>query len=180
MIAAYARAARVLDNGRYDPTGEASAACLTVATRAATLVRERLWDAARAVLLRRWRDGEAAIDGYSEDYAFLTFGLLELFQATGEAGWLEWAIALQDRQDALFWDETDGGWFSTTGHDPSVLLRMKEDYDGAEPSAGSVSALNLLVLGHLVARDDWARRVERTLDVLLRDITGVPEPAVRS
>ncbi len=49
--------------------------------------------------------------------------------------WLEWAIALQRRQDELFWDEREGGWFSTTGEDPSVLLRMKEDYDGAEPSA---------------------------------------------
>ena len=57
---------------------------------------------------------------------------------------------LQHRQDELFWDEADGGWFSTTGTDPSVLLRMKEDYDGAEPTASSVSVLNLLTLSHLV------------------------------
>jgi uncharacterized protein YyaL (SSP411 family) len=90
-------------------------------------------------------------------------GLLELFQADPQPMWLEWAIALQRRQDELFWDEEAGGWFSTTGHDPSVLLRMKEDYDGAEPTASSVSVLNLLTLSHLVEDAQWNGRVERTL-----------------
>src|SRR5207247_308849 len=72
-------------------------------------------------------------------------------------------------QDELFWDEKDAGWFSTTGRDPSVLLRMKEDYDGAEPTASSISVLNLLVLAHLVdgASDPivrtWTDRAERTI-----------------
>lgn len=89
------------------------------------------------------------MEGYAEDYAYLIFGLLELFQAGGDPEWLQWALQLQERQDALFWDDVDGGWFSTTGRDPSVLLRLKEDYDGAEPAASSVSALNLLTLAHL-------------------------------
>ena len=114
-------------------------------------------------LLRRYRDGHAEIDGYAEDYADLIFGLLELFQADADPMWLEWAIALQHRQDELFWDETAGGWFSTTGRDPSVLLRMKEDYDGAEPTASSVSVMNLLVLSHLVDDPRWPDRIERTL-----------------
>ena len=87
---------------------------------------------------------------YAEDYAYLIFGLLELFQADGDPAWLEWAVTLQRRQDELFWDDQDGGWFSTTGRDPSVLLRMKEDYDGAEPTASSISVMNLLVLSHLI------------------------------
>jgi uncharacterized protein YyaL (SSP411 family) len=103
------------------------------------------------------------IDGYAEDYAYMIYGLLELFQSDPQPMWLEWAIALQRRQDELFWDEQAGGWFSTTGKDPSVLLRMKEDYDGAEPTASSVSVLNLLVLSHLVADAPWADRIERTL-----------------
>ena len=94
--------------------------------------------------------GDAEIEGYAEDYAYLIFGLLELFQADADPAWLEWAIALQRRQDELFWDETAGGWFSTTGRDPSVLIRMKEDYDGAEPTASSMSVMNLLALSHLV------------------------------
>ena len=101
-----------------------------------------------------------------EHYAFgaeLIHGLIELFQADPQPMWLEWALALQHRQDELFWDEEGGGWFSTTGRDPSVLLRMKEDYDGAEPTASSVSVLNLLALSHLVDEGPWRDRIERTL-----------------
>jgi uncharacterized protein YyaL (SSP411 family) len=136
---------------------------LRAAVRAATFLRERMWNADRRTLLRRYRDGHAEIDAFAEDYAYLIFGLLELFQADADPRWLEWAIALQQRQDELFWDEVDGGWFSTTGRDPSVLLRMKEDYDGAEPTASSISVLNLLVLSHLVQDPGWTDRIERTL-----------------
>jgi uncharacterized protein YyaL (SSP411 family) len=164
MIAAFARAARVLPDslsaGRY----------LTAARRAAGFIRTTSWDAATGRLHRRYRDGEAGIAGYAEDYAFLVFGLLELFQADGDAAWLEWALALQDAQDHRFWDERDAGWFSTTGEDPTVLLRLKEDYDGAEPAAGSVSALNLLTLAHLVPDAGRLNRVERTLSRLGRSI----------
>jgi uncharacterized protein YyaL (SSP411 family) len=122
-----------------------------------------MWNARSGILLRRYREGHAEIDGYAEDYAYMIYGLLELFQSDPQPMWLEWAIALQRRQDELFWDEQAGGWFSTTGKDPSVLLRMKEDYDGAEPTASSVSVLNLLVLSHLVTDAPWADRIERTL-----------------
>jgi uncharacterized protein YyaL (SSP411 family) len=122
-----------------------------------------MWNEGSATLLRRYRDGHAEIEGYAEDYSYLIAGLLELFQADPDVAWLEWAVTLQRRQDALFWDEVDGGWFSTTGRDPSVLVRMKEDYDGAEPTASSVSVMNLLVLSHLVEMPDWSDRIERTL-----------------
>jgi uncharacterized protein YyaL (SSP411 family) len=122
-----------------------------------------MWHAGSGMLLRRYRGGHAEIDGYAEDYAYLVAGLLELFQADADPMWIEWAIALQHRQDELFWDDSAGGWFSTTGRDPSVLVRMKEDYDGAEPTASSVSVLNLLVLSHLVHHPQWADRIERTL-----------------
>jgi hypothetical protein len=161
MIAACARLARVL-RPRADAV-EAAAASLEAARRAAEFVRDRMWKADTRTLLRRYRDGHADIDGYAEDHAYLIFGLLELFQADADPGWLTWAIALQRRQDELFWDETAGGWFSTTGRDPSVLVRMKEDYDGAEPTASSVSVMNLLVLSHLVEDREWTTRIERTL-----------------
>jgi uncharacterized protein len=140
MIAAFARAGRVLDHG---------ARFLDDARRSAQFVREKLWDPASGRLLRRYRKGEAGVEGYAEDYAYLIFGLLELFQADGDAQWLEWAHALQAQQNALFWDPVEGGWFSTTGKDESVLLRLKEDYDGAEPAASSISVLNLLAFAHL-------------------------------
>ncbi len=161
MIGAFARAARVVP-----AMGSAAASggfYLDNARRAATFVRHRLWDEKAGVLLRRFRDGQADIDAYAEDYAFLVFGLLELFQADADVRWLEWAVALQRRMDALFWDEKEGGWFSTTGRDPSVLVRMKEDHDGAEPTASSVAVLNLLMLSHLVDDDRWTERIERTL-----------------
>jgi uncharacterized protein YyaL (SSP411 family) len=114
-------------------------------------------------LLRRYRKGDAAVEGYAEDYAYLIFGLLELFQADGDPRWLEWALMLQRRQDELFADPVEGGWFSTTGRDESVLLRLKEDYDGAEPSATSVSALNLLTLSHLTNDAGFEHSIERAL-----------------
>jgi uncharacterized protein YyaL (SSP411 family) len=162
MIGACARLARLF-RGRDDAVADRS---LEGARRAATFVRERMWNAdgtGGPVLLRRYRAGNADIDAYAEDYAYLIFGLLELFQADADPAWLEWAIALQRRQDELFWDETAGGWYSTTGRDPSVLVRMKEDYDGAEPTASAVSVMNLLVLSHLVDEASWADRIERTL-----------------
>ena len=144
MIAAFARAGRLLpEGGRY----------LDAARRAAGFIRDHLWNATSQTLLRRYRQGDAAVEGYAEDHAYLIFGLVELFQADGDPSWLEWALALQRRMDELFWDDEQGGWFSTTGRDPSVLLRLKEDYDGAEPSASAVGVLNLLALSHLTGNE---------------------------
>jgi len=162
MIAAFARTARVL-RGLGADGRDAGEPFVDAARRAAAFVRERMWNATSGVLLRRYREGHAEIDGYAEDYAYLIYGLLELFQADPQPMWIEWAVALQRRQDELFWDDLAGGWFSTTGHDPSVLLRMKEDYDGAEPTASSVSVLNLLILSHLTTDAQWSSRIERTL-----------------
>jgi uncharacterized protein YyaL (SSP411 family) len=156
MIAALARAGRVL------PARPNAASYLAAARRAADFIRTTLWSSERRELLHRYRDGEAGIPGYAEDYAFLVFGLLELFQSDGEVMWLDWALDLQDAQDQRFSDEEDGGWFSTTGTDPTVLLRLKEDYDGAEPSASAVSVLNLLTLTHLLPSETWHRQIERT------------------
>jgi uncharacterized protein YyaL (SSP411 family) len=152
MIAAFARAGRVLpDAERY----------LESATRAAMFLKSRMWGG--KTLLRRYRAGDASIEGYAEDYAYVIFGLLELFQAGGDPQWLEWALALQERQDELFWDPVEGGWFSTTGTDPSVLLRLKEEYDGAEPAASSVSALNLLALAHLTGAEGFSGKAEQVI-----------------
>ena len=106
MIAAFARAGRVIE-GRGDYLG--------VARRAAVFVRTNLWKPDEGMLLRRYRQGAAGVEAYAEDYAYLIFGLLELFQANGDTAWLDWALTLQRRLDSLFWDPVDGGWYSTTG-----------------------------------------------------------------
>jgi uncharacterized protein len=153
MIGACARAARVLPGGeRY----------LGPATTAAAFVQAQMWNPTTETLLRRYRKGEAGVDGYAEDYAYLASGLLELFQASGDPRWLEWAITLQRRLDELFWDPLGAGWFSTTGQDASVLLRLKEQYDGAEPAASSVAVHNLLLLSKLTSDAGAVERIERT------------------
>ena len=157
MIAAFARAARTL------PDRPQAAEWRAIARTAAVFVLSKLWRAETGTLLRRYRDGDASIDAYAEDYACLIWGLLELFQADGDPEWLAWARTLQGRQDALFWDTRDGGWFGTTGNDPTVLLRLKEEYDGAEPSASSISVLNLLTIAHLTGDEDARGKVQRTL-----------------
>jgi uncharacterized protein YyaL (SSP411 family) len=157
MIAALARAARVV------PQSGKAQTYLDASRRAAGFIRRTLWNGDTGRLLRRYRDGEAAIDAYAEDYAYLIWGVLELFQADGDPAWIEWALAMERRQDALFWDEAEAGWFSTTGQDPTVLLRLKEEYDGAEPAASSLATLNALTLAHLTGNAQSLARAERTL-----------------
>ena len=185
MIAAFARASRVVsamgtEGGLRLATGgsrrsPAVTSTSTSARRAASFIRERMWDPSARRLLRRYRDGEAAIDAYAEDYACLVFGLLELFQADGDPAWLEWAVELQRLQDERFLDGEAGGWFSTSGDDPHLLMRLKEDYDGAEPAASSISALNLLTLTHLgLAPQEASATIERALCLFAPRITQAP------
>jgi uncharacterized protein YyaL (SSP411 family) len=157
MIAAFARAARVL------PGRPQARSYLAAAQRAASFIHAKLWIERGQRLLRRYRQSDGAIEAYAEDYAYLVFGLLELFQADGDAAWLKWAMTLQARQDERFWDAGEGGWYSTSGQDPTVLLRLKEDYDGAEPSASAISVLNLLTLAHLAEYPEALAKAERTL-----------------
>ena len=121
---------------------------LEAALRCARFVESELWLPARGVLLRAWRDGPAAIDGFAEDYACVVAGLLDLHQATLDPHWLRFAEKLQASLDARFWDEAEGGYFSAPA-DTELVLRLKDDYDGAEPTASSVALSNLVRLSIL-------------------------------
>jgi len=154
MIGAFARGSQVLGQASY----------LQSAQRAANFVREHLFDPATGRLLRSYRQGPSSIHGFAADYAFLINGLLDLYEADFDPGWLKWARQLQDTLDLHFWDEARGGYYSTTDRDPAILLRMKEDYDGAEPTPTSVAAHNLWRLGQLFHNDvllDHARHAVR-------------------
>jgi uncharacterized protein YyaL (SSP411 family) len=153
MLSAFARAAQVLD----DPT------FLTPATRAQSFLKANCYDAVKNKLFRRFRSGEAAVDGCAEDYAFLIQGLLDLYEASFDINDLKWAIELQTSQNRLFEDQIQGGYFTTAAGDTNLLLRMKEDYDGAEPSANSVTALNLLRLAQMTDAREFGRSAESTL-----------------
>ncbi len=146
MISAFARGAQVLGDAAY----------LETATRAAQFVRANLYDAKTHTLIRSFRGGPANIGGFAEDYAFYIQGLLDLYEASFDVQWLQLAEQLQATQDRLFWDERNGGYFTSTGGDANILLRMKEDNDSAEPAPSSIAALNLFRLGQI--RDSKALR----------------------
>ncbi|MDQ6940856.1 MAG: thioredoxin domain-containing protein, partial [Verrucomicrobiota bacterium] len=79
-----------------------------------------------------------------------------------------------ETQDRLFYDEKNGGYFSGTGNDPTILLRMKEDNDGAEPAASSIAALNLLRLGPIRADDSLGERARKTIAAFGTTLTRIP------
>jgi uncharacterized protein len=133
------------------------------AVRAAEFIERELYDAQRGVLYRNFRDGRGANEAFAEDYAYLIAGLLDLYEATFDARWLRWAEGLQQVMDALFGDAEHGGYFNSRADDASIVLRLKEDYDGAEPSPNSVAAANLLRFSALF-HDDVAR--ERALGTI--------------
>jgi uncharacterized protein YyaL (SSP411 family) len=154
MISAFARAYRVLGDEAY----------LAAACRAAEFIRGHLYEETRGTLRRSYRGGPAAVPGFADDYAFLIQGLLDLYAAGFDPAHLVWAGQLQEKQDELFHDPAAGGYFAAAAGDASVLLRLKEDHDGAEPSASSVSALNLGRLAALTGRDEWRARAWQTVD----------------
>jgi uncharacterized protein YyaL (SSP411 family) len=114
--------------------------------RAAEFLRRELYDEDTGLLYRNYREGRSDVGGFAEDYAYLVQGLLDLYEASFEFRWLQWAEQLQAKMDELFWDADAGGYFNSRADDPSIIARLKEDYDGAEPAPGSVAALNLLRL----------------------------------
>ena len=159
MISALARAHRVLGEESY----------LEAATRAADFIARELHDGNRGVLHRSWRRGvRGTTEGFAEDYAFLIQALLDLHEASFEVRWLQWAVWLQAKMDELFWDEAKGGYFNSAGWDTSIVLRLKEDYDGAEPAPSSVAAMNLLRLGAWFDSDaggaSYRERGRRTIE----------------
>ena len=138
MIAASARAGRVLNNPAYV---QASAAAFAFVEK--KLLQEN------GKLLHRYRDGEAAIGGFLDDYAFMIWGAIELFEATGEPQYLQKALQFTDIAIANFWDDQNGAFFFTAQDAEELLVRKKEIYDGAIPSGNSVMMLNLLRLARL-------------------------------
>jgi uncharacterized protein YyaL (SSP411 family) len=166
MISAFAKAHQVLEAA---PSGGESGKFLTAATRAAEFIRRELYDAERGVLYRSWLDGRGATGGFAEDYACLVQGLLDLYEASFDVRWLQWAVRLQDTMDREFWDETGGGYFNSRADDASLVLRLKEDYDGAEPAPSSLAALNLLRLEAMVGEGATAPPAPA-------DAAGAPRP----
>ncbi|XP_067285380.1 spermatogenesis-associated protein 20 [Pseudorasbora parva] len=172
MLSGFARVGAVLgDKG-----------LLERAERAAYFLQKHLWDEEGQRILHSCYRGNnmeveqvaSPISGFLDDYAFVVCGLLDLFEATQRGRWLQWAEELQLRQDQLFWDSQGSGYFCSDPSDPTLLLALKQDQDGAEPSANSVSAMNLLRLSHFTGRQDWMQRSQELLIAFSDRLTKVP------
>ena len=164
MISAFAKAGAVLGEPRY----------ADAARRAADFIAGRLYDAAAGILLRRYRQGDAAIPGFLDDYAFFTQALLDLYEAGFDLRDLQFAIRLAEKQSELFEDMENGAFYSTGAGDQTLVMRMKEDYDGAEPSGNSIAVLNLLRLARITNRTVFRDSAERALAAFGPRIMAAP------
>jgi uncharacterized protein len=165
MISAFALAAQVLDEPRYQDAAE----------RAAGFILTRLHDGQKGPLLRRYRAGEAAVPGFLEDYAFLVQGLLDLYETAFDPAYIETAIRLTEEQRRLFEDRANGGFYASADGDAGLALRLKDSDDGAEPSGNSVAALNLLRLAQFTGRRDFrecAARIFHSFSGMLNEAPG--------
>jgi uncharacterized protein len=151
MISAFAAAGAALNEPRY----------AEAARRAAEFILERMYSG--GVLLRRYRAGDAAIPGFLDDYSMFAQALLDLYETQFDRRHLNLAIEIVDKMRERFEDHEKGGFFSSPEGDPDLVLRMKDDYDGAEPSGNSVAAMNLLRLAQMTNRLEYREAAERTV-----------------
>ncbi|MCB9500451.1 MAG: thioredoxin domain-containing protein [Deferribacteres bacterium] len=155
MISAFARGFLVLQDVRY----------LNAANKAALYLKNHHMMQDGVTLLRRSRAGEAGLTAHLEDYAFFVQGLIDLYEASFNIEWLQLAVALTERMIELFSDER-GGFFDTSGQDKNILVKLKDIYDGAEPSGNSIAILNLLRLAAMTGREEWRTLGEKALKLI--------------
>ncbi|RZF47334.1 hypothetical protein LSTR_LSTR014375 [Laodelphax striatellus] len=173
MISGYAHAANALNNENYKKR----------AIQAADFIKKYLYDRTEKKLLRScYTDSDGSIvqisspiGGFLDDYAFLIRGLIDLYEASFEPTWLEWAYELQQTQDSLFWDAGSAGYYSapSTLHS-QLLFRLKDDQDGAEPCGNSVSVDNLLRLSAILDLPDYWRKAGQVLSLYRSRLTTAP------
>jgi uncharacterized protein len=153
MLGAMARAGAVLDEGKYRAAAEKNLA----------FIREKLWDEQSTTLYHRWRDGERDRVQLLEGYAFLLAGVIELYEATLEPERIDFALALAGAMVTRFYDAEKGGFWQGAAEAKDLILRVKDDYDGAEPSGNSAATLGLLKLAAITGREDLKKAAEATL-----------------
>jgi uncharacterized protein YyaL (SSP411 family) len=172
MIAAFAKGAQILGEPRYAEAAE----------RSAQFILRTMRDE-QDRLLHRYRDGDAAIQSYLDDYAFLGWGLIELYETTFQVEYLEQALAFTDEMIEQFWDDEavailsrkeKGGFFFTPDDGEGLLVRQKQVYDGAVPSGNSVAMLNLLRLARITANTSYEEKAARLSQVFSTTVRRTP------
>jgi uncharacterized protein YyaL (SSP411 family) len=163
MIAALARASQVFSEQRY----------LQAAVKAADFILETM-KTENGTLYHRYAKGEKAIDGFLDDYAFLVWGLLEIYETCFEDKYLQAALELTKTMTSRFWDEKDGSFYFTAKGADDAVPRRKEVYDGALPSGNSVALLNLLRLSVLTGGSAYGEMGSRIMKVFSEDVQRAP------
>jgi hypothetical protein len=165
MLGALARAYAVLADAAYRAAAEKNLAFL----------QDKLWEAPTKTLYHRWRDGERDSVQLLEAYACLLAGALELYQATLAPAHLEFAVALAETMLARFYDKENGGFWQSASAAGDLILRVKEDYDGAEPSGNSVAVLALLKLAAITDRKEFKEAAEKSLRLFSGRLQQLPQ-----
>jgi uncharacterized protein YyaL (SSP411 family) len=163
MIAALARASHVFSEPRY----------LQAAVKAANFILEKMTSPSGTVY-HRYAKGEKAIEGFLDDYAFLAWGLIEVYEARFEEKYLQKSVELTKMMIAGFWDERDGGFYFTAKGAENPMPRKKEVYDGALPSGNSVALLNLLRLARLTGDSSYEGLASQLVKVFSEDVASAP------
>ena len=163
MVAATAKGARVLDEPQY----------ATAAKDAVDFILENM-STSDGRLLHRYRDGEAAIPAHVDDYVFLIWGMLELYETTFEVHYLERALALNNDLIEYFWDDNSGGFYFTADDSEELIIRQKDISDGAIPSGNSVAMLNLLRLGRITANPDFEEKAAKIGRIFSGNVSQLP------
>jgi uncharacterized protein YyaL (SSP411 family) len=165
MLGAFARASIVLGEEKYRAAAEKNL----------QFVREKLWDEKSQTLFHRWRDGERDHVQLLEAYAFLLSGVIELYEATLEPKHLDFAIEMAGAMLAKFFDAENGGFWQSAADSKDLILRVKDDYDGAEPSGNSVATLSLLKLGAITGRKNFTAAAEKALRLFASRLQKFPQ-----
>jgi len=152
MLSAYARAYEVLGDDAYRET----------AAKAAEFLLSELYDEESRTLYRRYRNGQTAHNANLEDYAYLAWGLLDLYTATGSQRWLDEAKTLTDRQIELFYDDGTGGFYDTSGDQAHLLVRSKELFGGARPSGNAIALTTLVELREITGEERYGQLAEES------------------
>ena len=163
MIAALAKGAQACNEPEY----------ANAAKRAADFI---LTDMRRTDgrILHRYRDGHAAILANVDDYAFLIWGLLELYETVFDVHYLQTALDLNNEMIKYFWDEQNGGFYFTADDAEELIVRQKDIYDGAIPSGNSVAVLNLFRLARITANSDLEDKANKIMIAFSKDVKSVP------
>jgi uncharacterized protein YyaL (SSP411 family) len=163
MIAALAKASQVFNDQEY----------LSSAERAADFILKDLTDE-DGKLYHCFAKGEKTVDAFLDDYAFFTFGLIELYEASFEEKYLQAATSLTKSMISWFWDQTNGGFYLTQENPKEDMIRIKQIYDGAIPSGNSVALLNLLRLAHLTNDEHYEELASKIMRLFSEEIEASP------